>query len=185
MAKEASSDEKNGLLFKIERQVFTHQEEFDECFPKVDSSVEQNGIQQCVYTVSYIYTNYTYICRRKRQIESSEKKMLQLMFCQFIQTFLAWTIPNYQLATKVFMEESLFRRFHVWIHSCNHAHTTRFVEFLNFDFELICLIPFVIVFHRYGLRSIRWCVANRWHIYGFFPCISLCISWNFSSYITR
>ena len=47
MAKEASSDEKNGLLFKIERQVFTHQEEFDECFPKVDSSVEQNGIQQC------------------------------------------------------------------------------------------------------------------------------------------
>ena len=138
-----------------------------------------------VYTVSYIYTNYTYICRRKRQIESSEKKMLQLMFCQFIQKFLAWTIPNYQLATKVFMEESLFRRFHVWIHSCNHAHTTRFVEFIYFDFELICLIPFVIVFHRYGLRSIRWCVANRWHIHGFFPCISLCISWNFSSYITR
>ena len=66
MAKEASSDEKNGLLFKIERQVFTHQEEFDECFPKVDSSVVQNGIQQCVHSFLYIaYTNYIYLQEEK------------------------------------------------------------------------------------------------------------------------
>ncbi len=35
--------EKHGLLFKIERQVFTDQGEFEENFPKSEPPVKQNS----------------------------------------------------------------------------------------------------------------------------------------------
>lgn len=50
MASEAST-EKHSLLLKIERQVFAHQEEFDENFQKSPSTNKQN----CKFSIQSLY----------------------------------------------------------------------------------------------------------------------------------
>lgn len=58
MACEANT-EKHSLLFKIERQVFAHQEDFDENFHKTEPPVKQNSKLQ---VVSCSITKFVKLC---------------------------------------------------------------------------------------------------------------------------
>ena len=54
------------------------------------------------------------------------------MFKRISQREFVWTIPNFKLASKIFLEESIFWGCHVRINCCHYAHTTRFENVVYF-----------------------------------------------------